>query len=177
MEDKLKQFVQTHRDEFDNEQLPEGHFERFEAKLPAQRHTLRPRIITLAAFAAAACVAFLLIYKLPFGLDGEHKAPYVCELRQEVDEVKLFYHMQMNDIVTQMEDIYAQAQVPGTADLLKETKKMQLDSQKFEKEVLPSLPCSSDAVFTINQYYGNQLESMRHMLEYMTQLSGHQTHY
>ncbi len=176
MEDKLKHFIDTHRAAFDDEQMPEGHFDRFEAKLPGRNRHLK--VYGLVTFAAAACALFLLIHTGVFDMNGNgDTSPFVCEMRQEVDEVKLFYHMQMNDIITQMEDIYAENQVPGAADLLKETKKIQLESRTFEKEVLPTLPCTSDGLFAINQYYGNSLESMRQMLGYLTQLTGQPTHY
>lgn len=41
--DKLKNFIDANRDAFEeDEMLPEGHFERFEQKLPKPRKTVRP---------------------------------------------------------------------------------------------------------------------------------------
>ena len=52
--DKLKNFIDANRDAFEeDEMLPEGHFERFEQKLPKPRKN-RAALYNLSAFAIAA---------------------------------------------------------------------------------------------------------------------------
>ena len=52
--DKLKNFIDANRDAFEeDEMLPEGHFERFEQKLPKPRKN-RATLYNLSAFAIAA---------------------------------------------------------------------------------------------------------------------------
>lgn len=62
--DKLKNFIDTNREAFEDDLLPEGHFERFEQKLAAPRKS-RATLYSLCAFAAAACIALLFLFKLP----------------------------------------------------------------------------------------------------------------
>ena len=56
--DKLKNFIDTNREAFEDDLLPEGHFERFEQKLAVPRKS-RAMLYSLCAFAAAACIALL----------------------------------------------------------------------------------------------------------------------
>ena len=65
--DKLKNFIDANRDAFEeDEMLPEGHFERFEQKLPKPRKN-RAALYSLSAFAIAASIALLLLFRLPGG--------------------------------------------------------------------------------------------------------------
>ena len=58
--DKLKNFIDTNREAFEDDLLPEGHFERFEQKLAVPRKS-RATLYSLCAFAAAACIALLFL--------------------------------------------------------------------------------------------------------------------
>lgn len=51
--DKLKNFIDTNREAFEDDLLPEGHFERFEQKLAAPRKS-RATLYSLCAFAAGS---------------------------------------------------------------------------------------------------------------------------
>ena len=53
--DKLKNFIDTNREAFEDDLLPEGHFERFEKKLPPARRK-HFKLYSLSAFAAAAAI-------------------------------------------------------------------------------------------------------------------------
>lgn len=65
--DKLKNFIDANRDAFEeDEMLPEGHFERFEQKLPKPRKN-RAALYSLSAFVIAASIALLLLFRLPGG--------------------------------------------------------------------------------------------------------------
>jgi len=166
--DKLKDFIDQHRQEFEDEQLPLGHLGRFEQKLKPQRKD-RTVLFTIVGFAAAACIALLLIYQLPFQ-NGIGERSYVCEMKQEIEEVQLFYTMQMNEVVAKMEDMYELDQTPGAAQLLEETKNVLKDTHQFEEKILPTLPCSDESLIALTQHYSNSLKSMNTMLEHMGQV-------
>ena len=75
--DKLKNFIDANRNAFEeDEMLPEGHFERFEQKLPKPRKN-RAALYSLSAFAIAASIALLLLFRLPGGpvCRNPHKRP------------------------------------------------------------------------------------------------------
>ena len=64
--DKLKNFIDTNREAFEDDLLPEGHFERFEKKLPPARRK-HFKLYSLSAFAAAAAIALILLLRMPGG--------------------------------------------------------------------------------------------------------------
>ena len=152
--DKLKNFIDANRDAFEeDEMLPEGHFERFEQKLPKPRKN-RAALYSLSAFAIAASIALLLLFRLP-GL-------------------RLYYNMQMNDVLTQMKKLYKQDRTPGAEELLQESKRILTDNYMFEETILPTLPCSNDGLFAMTQHYSNSLEGLTLMLKQMEQVTDNQ---
>ena len=79
--DKLKNFIDANRDAFkEDEMLPEGHFERFEQKLPKPRKN-RAALYSLSAFAIAASIALLLLFRLPEGSAGTRAKDHGPDLR------------------------------------------------------------------------------------------------
>lgn len=170
--DKLKNFIDTNREAFEDDLLPEGHFERFEQKLAAPRKS-RATLYSLCAFAAAACIALLFFFKLPGGTPL-HTQPGqvatgqpICEVKEEIEELRLYYNMQMSDIISQMQAMYKQQRIPGTEELLKETKRVLTDNYMFEETVLPTLPCSNAGLYAMNLHYSTSLESLNIMLKQM----------
>ena len=137
--DKLKNFIDTNREAFEDDLLPEGHFERFEQKLAVPRKS-RATLYSLCAFAAAACIALLFLFKLPGG------TPLPTQPRQVV---------------------ISQQQTPGAEELLKETKRVLTDNYMFEETVLPTLPCSNAGLYAMNLHYSTSLESLNIMLKQM----------
>ena len=104
--DKLKNFIDANRDAFEeDEMLPEGHFERFEQKLPKPRKN-RAALYSLSAFVIAASIALLLLFRLPGGTGlpepAQKTTAQTCEAQEEIEELRLYYNMQMNDVLTQM---------------------------------------------------------------------------
>ena len=173
--DKLKDFIDTNREAFDQEFLPEGHFERFEKKLPAKSRN-RAKIYSLMAFVAAACIALFFLFRLPGGtpIPQSQKTlsqqPHKCAMKEEIEELRLYYNMQMNDVISQMKEIYKQQQLSGAEELLQETKRVLTDNYMFEETVLPTLPCSNDGLFAMNQHYKSSLKSLNIMLKQMEKM-------
>ena len=170
--DKLKNFIDTNREAFEDDLLPEGHFERFEQKLAVPRKS-RATLYGLWAFAAAACIALLFLFKLPGGT-SLHTQPgqmateqHACEVKEEIEELRLYYNMQMSDIISQMQAMYKLQRIPGAEDLLKETKRVLTDNYMFEETVLPILPCSNAGLYAMNLHYSTSLESLNIMLKQM----------
>ena len=135
--DKLKNFIDANRDAFkEDEMLPEGHFERFEQKLP------KPRKNRAALYS--------------------------------LSELRLYYNMQMNDVLAQMKKLYKQDRTPGAEELLQESKRILTDNYMFEETILPTLPCSNDGLFAMTQHYSNSLEGLTLMLKQMEQVTDNQ---
>lgn len=198
--DKLKNFVDKYKADFEEACLPEGHFERFEQKLTDFREacpqepqrvaeksesTLRPprrlhraRLYSLAvSFAAAAVVALFFLLRIPGGttippsLPASSPTVRTCKAQEEIEELRIYYTMQINEMMAQIERLYKQDKTPGSAELLAATKKILTDNYMFEKTVLPTLPCSNAAVFAMTQHYTNSLESLSIMLKQMERVT------
>lgn len=172
--DKLKDFIDSNREAFDDDLLPEGHFERFAGKLPAPRRN-RAKLYSLLAFAAAACIAWVFLLKLPGGTPMPPAQKVVslqqkCTVKEEIEELRLYYNMQMSEVISQMKNLYKQQQIPGAEELLEETKRVLSDNYMFEETVLPTLPCSNAALFTMNQHYNSSLESLNIMLDQLVKM-------
>lgn len=172
--DKLKNFIDSNRETFDDELLPEGHLERFTQKLPAPRKN-HVKLYSLLAFATAACITLFLLLRLPGGTPApvplnSSVQNHGCKMKTEIEELRLYYNMQMNEVVAQMDTLYKQQQTPGAKGLLKEMKQVLKDNYMFEETVLPVLPCSDEALFAMNQHYSSSLESLNIMLEQLERL-------
>lgn len=198
--DKLKSFIETHQAEFGKGNLPEGHLERFEQKLadfrkvcpeetepvsdnrkpvlPPLRRQHPARLYSLAvSFVAAAAVALFFLLRIPGGtsippsLPASSPVVHVCKDQQEIEELRIYYTMQINEMMAQIERLYKQDKTPGSAGLLAATQKILTDNYMFEETVLPTLPCSSEAVFAMTQHYTNSLESLSIMLKQMERVT------
>lgn len=173
--DKLKNFIEANREAFDNETLPEGHFERFEKRLPEKQQN-RAKVYSLFAFIAAACIALVFLLRLPGGTPMPSQQPSLsqqpqkCTMKEEIDELRLYYNMQMNDIIVQMKKIYKLQNTPGTEELLEESKRILTDNYMFEETILPILPCSNDGLFAMNQHYSSSLKSLNIILDQMEKM-------
>lgn len=189
--DKLKKFIDTNRDAFEDEKLPEGHFERFEKKLPLSQRNKKIRLYSLCATIAAASVILLFFLKVPGDTiirkaqqptayeqtplkvtgDTLQQHPPINKDRDEIKELCLYYNMQMNQVLSQMQAIYKKEQTPGASDLLKESKRILTDNFMFEETVLPTLPSSNIGLYAMTQHYNTSLESLSIMLRQMESMT------
>ncbi len=170
--DKLKKFVNDNKEAFDNDLLPTGHFERFEKKLPVTHKKRQAKWINLMAAAVAASITILILLKLQHGMTEApvQQSVYTCETQEEIDELRLFYNMQMSEMYARIRSLYKSEQIPGGLELLEETKRVLKTSEEFEENILPTLPCSEDGLFAMNQHYSNSLESLQIMFKQMEQV-------
>ena len=97
-----------------------------------------------------------------------------CETQEEIEELRLYYNMQMNDVLAQMKKLYKQDRTPGAEELLQESKRILTDNYMFEETILPTLPCSNDGLFAMTQHYSNSLEGLTLMLKQMEQVTDNQ---
>lgn len=167
--DKLKNFIDSNRGAFEDEPLPAGHFERFEKKLPPVRRG-PARWIGIVAASAAAVITLLVFLKIQSETEGSKArqvATYVSETHEEIEELRVYYNMQMEELYTQIRRLYKTDQVPGGLELLKESKQVIKASAEFEDNILPNLPYSDAGLFAMNQHYNTSLQSLNIMLRQM----------
>ena len=120
----------------------------------------------------------LLLFRLPGGTGlpepAQKTTAQTCETQEEIEELRLYYNMQMNDVLAQMKKLYKQDRTPGAEELLQESKRILTDNYMFEETILPTLPCSNDGLFAMTQHYSNSLEGLTLMLKQMEQVTDNQ---
>lgn len=167
--DKLKDFIQDNIEAFDDGLLPEGHFERFERKLPREQKR-RFSLFSLSALAAAASVALFFFIDTQRSEDDAFLAALARE-KEEMDGLQMYYRMQMDEILLQMDDLSKGQQAAGTADLLEESRQIVEDSRTFEETVLPTLPCTGEGVLAMSRHYNASVEGLSTVLSHMKQVT------
>ncbi|WP_158712950.1 hypothetical protein [Parabacteroides pacaensis] len=164
--DKLKQFINLHRETFDSEELPVGHELRFEKKLFRKRNPFRQ--YSLYALTTAACVAILIILILPFSDTRRMgKQSIECQTAIEINNLRLYYNMQMHEIIDQMEAINPGKNKAAQELLLEESARVMEASKQFEETVIPQLPCAQETIYAMSQHYNTSLQSLNFMLQQM----------
>lgn len=165
--DKLKQFISDNREAFDRMELPKGHQLRFEQKLPHRRNSFRR--YSLYALAAAASVAILIVFTLPFrGVERSMMQRTVtCHTAAEIDNLRLYYNMQMNEVIAQMEAFNPGENEVEKKQLLEESARVMEASKRFEEAVIPQLPCAQETLYAMTQHYTTSLQSLNFMLRQM----------
>ncbi|MDR0429703.1 MAG: hypothetical protein LBH58_04410 [Tannerellaceae bacterium] len=167
--DKLKKFIHTNREAFDNDPLPAGHFKRFEKKLPTPPKK-QIKWINVFSIAIAAVVTLFVFIRIQSDMKDtslEQSGMYTCETQKEFDELRFYYNMQIDELWVQIRTLCKSEQSSGGLELLEETKRVIKSTHDFEENVLPILPCSDDGLFAMNQHYRNSLASLNIMLKQM----------
>ncbi len=177
--DKLKSFIDQNRSAFDEEPLPLGHLERFERKLPKlSRKRLYWRIGGMVA-AVAASLLLLLFFRPQLQTDkadGNDLPGLASEaVRGEIRDLCQYYQMRVDGILAQMEEISKRERTPGVCELLAASRRVVHDNQAFERKVLPTLPDSSEGIYTVTLHYTNSLNGLSFMLRKMEQIADNDT--
>ncbi len=174
--DKLKSFISENKTLFDVEELPEGHLSRFMTKLDEMekgaasatvvnetlRSASKPRFWRWMAVPIAALLAGVLFYIMYDNqLNKNTETLNVCAMHTEMDELQIYYRMQMDELLMRMEDDKRNESNLALAGLLEAGKKIRLTCEQFDAEVAPALPCTEDGIQVVNQQYSNSLNSMQ----------------
>ena len=70
-----------------------------------------------------------------------------------------------------MEEISKRERTPGVCELLAASRRVVHDNQAFERKVLPTLPDSSEGIYTVTLHYTNSLNGLSFMLRKMEQIA------
>lgn len=173
--DRLKGFIEDNMEEFNAEvMLPAGHLERFERKLNPHKKRGVYRLIAVG-LAVAASVAIILLSNrgetIISGTDDIDMVARTQEIDMEMKELRIYYNMRMSDIHVEMKRLYESNRSDGAKELLLEGRRILADNSDFENRVLPSLPCSDEAIFAMTQHYSNSMNGLNIMLDRMRVLT------
>lgn len=173
--DKLKRFIDDNREAFDaDEMLPAGHSERFEQKLSENKSKKVYRLIAYS-LAIAASAALWFIARMPTTVSPQPSeqeiTAHTCEMKVEIEELRIYYTMQIGDITEEMKQLYETHPSAGAAGLWQACQQILADNIRFETEILPTMPCSDEALFAMTQLYRNSLNGLDNMRNRMKGLS------
>ena len=171
--EKLRQFIENHRDEFDDEPLLDGHWERFEQKLAAvepQQPTKRVWLWAVAGLAAAAAVA-LLLWLQPMRIvtdpsDGMVQEDWLA-MQQEFLETQGYYQMRIIDLTEQMDKLCKEKRSPEAEQLLQAAWQVRSEVKEFEQEVVPTLSYDEMGLYALTQTYSMGIGSLTFLLNQM----------
>lgn len=171
--EKLRQFIENHRDEFDDEPLLEGHWERFEQKLAAvepQQPTKRVWLWAVAGLAAAAAIA-LLLWLQPMRIvtdpsDGMVQEDWLA-MQQEFLETQGYYQMRIIDLTEQMDKLCKEKRSTEAEQLLQAAWQVRSEVKEFEQEVVPTLSYDEMGLYALTQTYSMGIGSLTFLLNQM----------
>ena len=171
--EKLRQFIENHRDEFDDEPLLEGHWERFEQKLAVvepQQPTKRVWLWAVVGLAAAAAVA-LLLWLQPMRIvtdpsDGMVQEDWLA-MEQEFLETQGYYQMRIIDLTEQMDELCKAKRSTEAEQLLQAAWQVRSEVTEFEQEVVPTLSYDETGLYALTQTYSMGIGSLTFLLNQM----------
>ena len=85
----------------------------------------------------------------------------LTELHSEMGELHTYYRMQLEDHLMELETASKENPSEAVTHLLEAALQIEASCQQFDNQVLPTLPCSDEGIFAINQQYQNSLNSMQ----------------
>ena len=171
--EKLRQFIENHRDEFDDEPLLDGHWERFEQKLAAvepQQPTKRVWLWAAAGLVAAAAIA-LLLWLQPMRIvtdpsDGMVQEDWLA-MQQEFLETQGYYQMRIIDLTEQMDKLCKEKRSTEAEQLLQAAWQVRSEVKEFEQEVVPTLSYDEMGLYALTQTYSMGIGSLTFLLNQM----------
>jgi hypothetical protein len=158
-------------------------------------HRLLRSLATLAAAASLALLAMLRYAdSLPTGIDRPAPliaeasddpfadaifsddeatdAPQSCaERRAELEEVRLYYGMQIDDLVGDIEDAYALRPSPEAKRIVDDSKALAREATRLADDTLRDFACSSSMIALVSTQLDDNVASLTEMLDRLRQLT------
>lgn len=166
--DKLKQYIDDHREAFDAAWLPEeGHAQRFEKKLRQQEKRFRLPVSMI--WIAAATIALLIA--LTWNLCRPEPLPETAvtagndPVHSEIQTLCRYYEMEMKELYVRIQTADAGNNSEEKERIVEESHRILANNKQFEKEVIPKLPDVPQTVYALMDYYSIYLERLHFMLQ------------
>ncbi len=165
--DRLKDFRDTHADDFLVADPPAGHFNRFGTRLPAAPRRSFAWVRAACSLAAAACVACLLIMGAYRGSSDADDTSFMADadFRTEMEETHSYYRMEIDGVMARIEDLYSTYPGPVAEEIMAESRQVLDETRRFESMVLPELPLSDTGLYALNCHYTNTVQCLSYMLD------------
>ncbi len=127
--DYIEQMIADNLDELNGSEPPSGHFERFEARLKAERRVHPFNWQTIWKVAAAVVFVLMAVNQLHMWLTPEEKTPVsLAGISPEYAEIEFYYTRSIQSGIDSWNRMAASGLVSATDDLL-----MQQEFEEFER--------------------------------------------
>lgn len=167
----LEDFIKENKEMFMNNEPPEGHFERFEAKLRmAQRRNkirLISRISSIAAIGILLITSSIFIYDRYF--DREPMILNLGDINPEMQKVEYYYTSQINELSVGLDSLSAGAQINVRKMMSDELAEMDSIHKNLQKK-LGTNPGDDRVVNAMIDYYQSKLGMMKSFLNMLNQI-------
>jgi len=165
--DKLKKYIHLHRQEFDVHEPAEGHFDRFKAKLMAQKPVKKVNLFLVASAAAVAGIfltaslSLLINFNSFVNFGGTDLASN--GLPSEIEQIDEYYRFRVN----QKQQIITQMISDETSPMKNEISSTIADFDSNYKSLRNDIsitPRQDRAAYVLTLYYQAQLEAMEQII-------------
>ena len=158
-EDKLENLISENLDVFNSQEPPEGHFERFEARLKAEEKVRSFQWNKFLKIAAALVFVFLAVNQVRMWLDTPGKDPVtLASISPEYAEVEFFYTRSIQSGIDSWNSLAASGIVSE-----EENRLMQQEFKEFERRYeeiqreLEANPYDERVINAMLEYYQAKL--------------------
>lgn len=169
---KLDKYMRDHRDEFDDQELPECHMERFEAfldkQLPEKKVSKSKKFHLMTLFAAAASLAILVILGVHFIKPEASVLPddnvKISLVSEEFAQTNAYYQGRME---TQIEDIMCKienADPETKIQLQKDLEAIQAENRDFIEQIEKN-DNEELAIYYLVQHYEANIQTLEFINE------------
>ncbi len=155
----MEEWIKNNRAAFDDQPLPEGHAQRFAARMEAgrliaKRRRMVVRLSSAAGIAAAALVALVVVLRAP-GSD--------CRLDAELADVNAYYGAMVDDGVARVEQAARGMTPEARRDLMESVAQMQLQTRELLGELCRSNAPAQTAEQILIGHYQSQIAALQNI--------------
>ncbi|MDR0661148.1 MAG: hypothetical protein LBG19_10210 [Prevotellaceae bacterium] len=155
--DKLKEYIQNNRSQFDDMEPANGHTERFAARLSSQKKRPKRTFRIVAAISGIAATFLAGLMLLPLGQADSNS----CTLSPELAEVSGYYSVRLEQEIDKIQHLVTYADKETKNELLTDIMVMREESSEFLHQICASHMDESDSIPIIIHHYQSQIEALQ----------------
>jgi hypothetical protein len=165
--DKLRNYIESHRREFDNFEPSEGHFDRFKVKLMAKKPEKRINLYMVASVAAVAGIIVTAGLSLLLNFDkivNLGKRDLVANnLSQEIVQIDEYYRYRVYQKQQMITDMISDEMSPMEEEISTTLAEFDKNYKNLRHDISES-PRPDRAAYVLTLYYQTQLEVMEQFI-------------
>jgi hypothetical protein len=165
--DKLRNYIESHRHEFDEFEPSEGHLDRFRAKLMAKKPARRVNLYLVASAAAVAGIIVTASLSLLLNFDkminlGKRDLA-ANNLSQEIIQIDEYYRYRVYQKQQMITDMMSDQMSPMDEEISTTLAEFEKSYKNLRQDISES-PRPDRAAYVLTLYYQTQLEVMEQFI-------------